>query len=88
MCVYPRVEPEKLVATTGVIRRTDYAGPFVPVRRERNAKATAYVVCPNRNPVTEPVVRRLKFAPTARVLARKEPPLTRKDNVFVRPGQC
>ena len=85
MCVYPRVELEKLVATTGVIRRTGCAGPFVPVRRERNAKATACVVYPNPNRVTARVVRQHKFVPTTDVRVPKAPPSTTKGNVSVLP---
>ena len=58
------------------------------VRRERNAKAMAYVVYRNRNPVTARVVRRLKFVLTARVRVRKALPSTTKGNVCVRPGRC
>ena len=86
MCVYPRVEPEKLVATTGVIRQTDCAGPFVPVRRERNAKATACVVYPNPNRVTARVVRQHRFVPTTDVRVPKAPPSTTKGSVSVLPG--
>ena len=88
MSVYRLVIPEKPVATTAVIRRTASAVLYVLVRRERNAKAMAYVVYRNRNPVTEPVVRRLKFALTARVHVRKAPPSTKKVNVCVRPDPC
>lgn len=88
MCVYRLAGSEKPVATTAVIRRTGSAALYALVRRERNAKATAYVVYRNRSPVTEPVVRRLKFAPTARVRVRKVPPSTKKVNVCVRPGRC
>ena len=88
MCAYRLAGSEKPVATTGVIRRTDYAVTSVPVRRERNAKAMAYVVYRNRNPVTAPVVRRLKFVLTARVRVRKALPSTTKGNVCVRPGRC
>ena len=62
MCVYRRAAMMKHVVTMRVIRRTDYAGRYVRVRTERNAKAMDYVVYQTRNPVTGLVVRHRKFA--------------------------